>query len=259
MFEQERVLVRLQQLVLREEDIVACLLAGSYGRGTHDAYSDLDVVLVFEDEQRREAAFARRTTFAQNVMPYLPAKSCDGGENQPFLHVAVYSNGAKVDFRYVTKDSLSARDWNGRYRILKDSDGWGAAFEARAKLASRAQLPEVNAQLIADLDSYFWVTFMEVYRLLLRGGHERPFVTYLNLVYETIPPLLQLLPREHPAYQALVSIHYSHDVPATLHYLRLLADAYVGARTAVIHRHSLLYTPDHRFEQALRSLIERSG
>ncbi|MGW8318431.1 MAG: aminoglycoside 6-adenylyltransferase [Candidatus Promineifilaceae bacterium] len=259
MFEQERVLVRLQQLVLRDEDIVACLLTGSYGRATQDAYSDLDVVLVFEDEQKRDAAFTRRTAFAQDVMPYLPAKSCDGGGDPPFLHVAIYSNGAKVDFRYVTKDSLSTQEWMGRFRILKDSDGWVAALEARTGFAASAQPPAVSAQLIANLDSYFWVTFMEVYRLLLRGDRERPFVTYLQLVYETIPPLLQLLPSEHPAYQALVNVHYGRDIPATLHHLRLLANAYIGARTAVIHRHSLLYAPNHRFEEALNRLIERSG
>lgn len=259
MFEQERVLVRLQQLVLRQEAIVGCLLTGSYGRGTHDAYSDLDVVLIFEDDEKRDAAFARRTAFAQDVMPYLPAKSCDGGEDQPFLHVAIYSNGAKVDFRYVTKDSLSTQEWNGHFRILKDSDGLATFLEVQSGLASLAQPPAVNAQLIASLDSSFWVTFMEVYRLLLRGDHERPFVTYLQLVYETIPPLLQLLPSEHPAYQALVSVHYSRDVPATLHHLRLLANAYIGARTAVIHQHSLLYAPDHRFEEGLRRLIDRSS
>lgn len=32
MFEQDRVLVRLQQRVMSEGDIVACFLAGSYGR-----------------------------------------------------------------------------------------------------------------------------------------------------------------------------------------------------------------------------------
>ena len=77
MFEQDRVIVRLQQRVLGEAAILTCFLAGSYGRRTADAYSDLDVVLVFAGEEERAAAFERRQEFAQSVLPYVPARSFD--------------------------------------------------------------------------------------------------------------------------------------------------------------------------------------
>ena len=60
MFEQDRVLVRLQQRVMSEGDIVACFLSGSYGRRENDAYSDMDVALVFADETARERAWRQR-------------------------------------------------------------------------------------------------------------------------------------------------------------------------------------------------------
>ena len=42
MFEQDRVLVRLQQRVISEGDIVACFLAGSYGRRETDRNAEHD-------------------------------------------------------------------------------------------------------------------------------------------------------------------------------------------------------------------------
>jgi hypothetical protein len=39
MFEQDRVLVRCSSGVMSEGDIVACFLAGSYGRRQNDPYS----------------------------------------------------------------------------------------------------------------------------------------------------------------------------------------------------------------------------
>ena len=83
MFEQDRVLVRLQQRVLSEGDIVACFLSGSYGRRQNDPYSDMDVAFVFADQAARERAWRQRRGFAQSVMQYVPAKSFDAAHVRP--------------------------------------------------------------------------------------------------------------------------------------------------------------------------------
>ena len=113
MFEQDRVIVRLQQRVRSEADIVACFLAGSYGRRTQDDYSDLDVALVFADAPSRDDAYAKRVAFVQSILPYVPAKSFDADHIRPHFHICLYSNGTKADFRYETMDALQPNPWDG--------------------------------------------------------------------------------------------------------------------------------------------------
>jgi hypothetical protein len=146
MFEQDRLLVRLQQHVLRERDILVCFLAGSYGRNTHDAYSDLDVALVFAGEAEREAAFGRRREFVRAVLPYVPAKSFDAVHVRPFFHIALYGNGAKVDYRYETQQLLRPNPWDRKIRILKDTDGWGENFSMN-RLCCRQRCPNRRLRL----------------------------------------------------------------------------------------------------------------
>jgi signal-transduction protein with cAMP-binding, CBS, and nucleotidyltransferase domain len=89
MFEQDRVLLRLQQRVLAEPEVLVCFLSGSYGRGEQDAFSDLDVAMVFADEDSRETAFEQRRDFVRSVLPYVPAKSFDAAHVRPYFHIAL--------------------------------------------------------------------------------------------------------------------------------------------------------------------------
>lgn len=257
MFEQDRFIVRLQQSVVRESDVESCFLAGSYGRRTEDAYSDLDVVLVFADADARDAAWSRRRDFVQSVLPYVPARSFDPGDEEEYLHRALYSNGARVDYRYVARDTLSPDPAYRELRILKDSGGWAENYQADAArvLPTRTR---VETATLERIDNRFWVTFFEVYRQLLRGDADRPFVVYVDLLARTLPPLLAALPPEDPAYQGLLHAYYnSQDVEATLAHLRRLLDAYLAARSAVIRRHSVGFVPDSSFERGIQRLLER--
>ena len=112
MFEQDRVLLRLQQRVLAEPQVLICFLGGSYGRGTQDEYSDVDVALVFAGDESRARAFEGRKEFVRSILPYVPAKSFDATHVRPHLHIALYSNGSKVDYRYETKESLAPNPWD---------------------------------------------------------------------------------------------------------------------------------------------------
>lgn len=257
MYEQDRVLARLQQRVNREPAIKACFLGGSYGRRAADPYADLDVALVFADETARAAAFADRHAFVRSVVPYVPAKSFDADHIRPYFHIALYANGAKVDYRYETQTELQPNAWDREIRLLKDSDGWGAAFQAAAPLETPRQ-PVPTAAELAALDNRFWVMFWDTWRQVQRGDMAKPFPVYVCLLTFSLPPLLGLLPPEASNHQALLKAVWDAPTTTSAH-LRALLDAYVAARTAVITRHHIPYSPDTTFESQLRRAMERNN
>jgi predicted nucleotidyltransferase len=259
MFEQDRVIVRLQQRVLQEVAIQVCFLSGSYGRRQEDAYSDLDVLLVYADDEQRAAAFRRRREFVQSVLPYVPAKSFDAGHIRPYFHIALYSNGTKADYLFETQESLEPAPWLRETRLLKDTaDGWGAAFQAQAAQQPLAPPPaSITAASLTDLDNRFWVMFWDSYRLLRRGDHQKPFTIYLEFMFFTLPELLRLLPPEDPAYQGLIQAEFSHNTATTAAHMRRLFTAYLAARDAIVRRHHLAFSPNRAFETAVQRLIEK--
>jgi len=255
MFEQDRVLVRLQQYILQDTQISACFLAGSFGRGSNDDYSDLDLILVFIDDATRERAYSKRKEFVREVLPYVPAKSFDAFHVKPYLHIALYGNGAKVDFMYETlalKPSFALRDM----RVLKDSNYWGAEYLKQCALRPPTRtLPTISIDDLVDIDNRFWVMFMDTYRRLLRGEHDKPFSTYLELQFFTLPVLTRLLPPEDPAYQDLIELYFSRDAPATLSHVQNLMNVYLRARDAIVMRHQLAFVTDQSFERDLKRKI----
>ncbi len=256
MFEQDRFIVRLQQSVAREANIVACFLGGSFGSRREDDFSDLDVVLVYGDEVTRADAWKQRRDFARSVLPYVPSKSFDASHVRPHFHVALYGNGAKVDYLFTTQQELEPNPWHREIRILKDSAGWAEGYQATS---ARALAPQVRmeAKEMEEIDDRFWVMFWDVYRQLLRGDREKPFPVYLELLYFTLPPLLRALPPEDAAYQGLLRARYSRDTTVTLQHLRELVEAYVAARAAIIRRQNVGFMPDGSFERTLQQTMSR--
>lgn len=258
MFEQDRLLMRLQQRVLSESEILVCFLSGSYGRRTEDPYSDLDVALVFAGVDERESAYANRRSFVQSLMPYVPAKSFDAEHIRPYYHVALFSNGAKVDFRFETQDGLKPSPWDHDIKLIKDTDGWGEQFRREsAQLTSIVPRPPFSDKELVKLDNRFWIMFMDVFRLLLRGDHDKPYPVYLEMLTFTFPVLRELLPIEDPARGKLPVSHFDSDLPATLDHMRYLLQAYLDARAAVIRRYNLAFMPDEIFENAIVRLVNR--
>jgi hypothetical protein len=257
MFEQERVVVRLQQRVNREQSVRVCFLSGSHGRNAGDDYSDLDVALLFTDEASRERAWQERRTFVRSVLPYLSAKSFDADHIRPYFHIALYSNGSKADYRYETVDGLLPNPWDRDIHILKDAVGWAAPFLDASAQVSRPE-PSIVANDLFALDERFWVMFWDVYRLLLRGDHEKPFTIYLELLHFSLPTLLTLLPASHMAHQGLLRASYAENTRATLQHMARLLDAYIAARTAVVEQYGLAFQPDKRLETSIRQLVEKT-
>jgi len=258
MFEQDRFIVRLQQSVMRESAIQSCFLTGSHGRRAEDAYSDLDVVLLFADEAARDDAWAGRRDFAQSILPYVPAKSFDPDGEDAYVHSALYGNGAKVDVRYETRETLQPDPADREVRVLKDTAGWAEEYQAASARAVVAR-PRLAASELERIDNGFWLMFWDVYRHLLRGDAEKPFAVYLDLLHLTLPPLLRALPPEDAAYQGLIQATYSRDPEATLDHLRSLLAAYLAARAAVIRRHNVSFVPNNSFERALQETMRRRG
>ncbi|MCP4360330.1 MAG: hypothetical protein GY796_20170 [Chloroflexi bacterium] len=256
MFEQDRVLVRLQQHVLGEREIVVCFMAGSYGRRREDAYSDMDVALVYTDAFQRDLAWEKRRSFVQSVNPYVSAKSFDAGHVRPYFHIALYSNGTKIDCRYETMTDLQPNPWDRDIRILKDKDGWAEQYQA-ACLQTLPTRPLITAAELTQLDERFWIMFWDVFRLIMRGDNDKPFPIYLELQHFSLPLLLNILPPEEPARVDLLKAYFMPSTQATASHLRELLAAYLGARTAVIRRLKLQFTPDTRFETEIQKLVER--
>ncbi len=256
MFEQDRVILRLQQRVDREPAIRVCFLAGSYGRRASDDFSDLDVALVFVDEASRETAWLERREFIQSVLPFVSSKSFDATHIRPYFHIALYSNGAKVDYRYDTLKSLQPNPWDREIRLLKDSAGWADRFQA-ASAQSVMEQPRLSAIELAELDDRFWVMFWDVYRLLLRGDYDKPFTIYLELLHFSLPPLLHVLPPEEPTRQNLLQAGFGHDTQATVVQMANLLQAYEAARAKVVERLHLAFVANHPFETAIKQMVEK--
>ena len=257
LFEQDRVIVRLQQRVLQQTDIIVCFLSGSFGQRREDPYSDIDVALVFTDAQRRERAWQERQTFVQSVLPYVGVKSFDASHIRPFFHIALYSNGAKVDYRYETKESLTPTIWDKDIHILKDTDKWAEQFQQQAAQAPLVQ-KQMTVKQLTDLDNRFWVMFWDVYRQLLRGNNNKPFTIYLELLYFTLPPLLQVLPPTETARQPLLQAYFNQDTKMTRKALADLLTAYLAARAVIIRRFHLDFAANDSFETAIQRLVKRT-
>ncbi len=258
MFEQDRVIVRLQQRVLREKAIVLCILTGSFGRGTQDLYSDIDVVLVYSDERNREEAFSARREFVQSVLPYVPAKSYDAGHLGATAHVALYSNGAKVDYHFETVANLEKNDINPSVRLLKDTLGWSERLQSvKAGPPLPMKTPVINNNMLARLDERFWVMYIEVYRLLLRGETDKTYPIYLEMLYLTFPALLTFLP-PGAIRTKLTGAFFDLDSRATLDHLRQLLPAYIEARSAIVKRFDLPYISQDSFEREIIRLVQRT-
>ncbi len=256
MFEQERVIGRLQRRVAAVPSLLACFLSGSYGRRAEDDYADLDVALVFSSESQRDIAWNERHEFAQSVMPYVPIKAFDAEHIRPYFYVTLFANGSKVDYRYEVAPDLSPDPWDGQIRILKDTDKWAEKYQITSSQMSKAQ-PAISSSELSLLDQRFWVMYWDVLRLLARGDSDKPFTIYLELLSFTLPPLLRILPSDDPAHQRLLNAIYNRDIASTLQHLSELLDAYLEARSTIVKKNHLQFVVDQSFESEIQRLVQR--
>ncbi len=256
MFEQERLIGRLQRSVIQDPEIVACFLSGSFGRRTDDPYSDLDLALIYGGENARDRAWSNRLQFTQSIMPYVPFKSFDAAHIRPFFHVVLFANGSKLDLRFETQNSLEPNPWDSQIRILKDTDGWAHSFQAASERQAFPQ-PGITGTELAALDQRFWVMYWDVLRLLARGDTDKPFPVYLELLHYSLPPLLQTLPPTSQTRANLIQATYDQDANVTAKHMASLLKTYLAARSAVVTQFHLQFSPDRSFESQIQQLVSR--
>ncbi len=256
MFEQERMIGRIQRRVLANPAVRVCFLSGSFGRQTADDFSDIDVALVYSDETARDWAWRDRETFVKEIMPYVPLKAFDGQFVRPFLYITLFSNGSKVDFRFETQETLQPNPWDAQIRLLKDNSGWGAEFQRACERLAFPQ-PRITVEELTALDNQFWVKYWNVLRLLARGDVERPFPIYLQLLDFTLPTLLRLLPPDDAARRGLLVVAYGRDPQDNRRRLADLLNAYLAARSVIIGRYNLHFFPNQGFESEIKRLVNK--
>lgn len=254
MYEQDRFVVRLRQRLSSERTIIAAWFFGSFGRNVADPYSDLNICLVYRDENDRAAAWAQRREFGQSILAYVSAKSVDSAENQ---HSVLFDSGTLAHFRYESQTSLRPSPADREIKILKDrSEGWAMQYQQQCQFAS-LQMGMMTTSTMVALDDQFWVQFWNVYRQIRRGATQTSFAGYIHLLASTVPPLLQALPLEHAAYQALIAAQFSRDARATLAHLRQLLSAYLAARSAVVAKYRLDFRPNSTFERNIERALKK--
>lgn len=256
MFEQERVIGRLQRYVLAAPTIKACFLSGSFGRRAADEYSDIDVVFVFTNEAIRAAAWGKRADLAQAIMPYVPLKAYVAEERRPYMQIVLFANGSVLEIRYETHESLEPNPWDSPIRILKDDDGWLPSFEAHSAGLGKPR-PNLSSSDLQQIDDQFWVKFWAVLRLVARGDVDKPFPAYLDLLQHTLPPLLAALPPGDPAREALGQCAYSRDPQTTTMHLANLLEAYLAARAKLVAQYHLQPVATEAFEREIQRLLAR--
>ena len=256
MFEQDRVIGRLQRVVAALPAIKVCFLSGSFGRRAADDFSDLDAAFVFADEAQRAEAWARRQETAASIMPYVALKAFDGGQRRPYLYLVLLANGTMLELRYETKVSLLPNALDSHIRILKDDDHWAEEFEQRSAGLALSR-PTMTSHELQVIDDRFWVMFWDVLRLVARGNTDKPFTTYLELMHSTLPPMLRALPRTDPTREALLQAAYSTDPAQTAVYLSQLLEAYTAARDVLVRAHHLQPVANQPFEREIRRLVTR--
>lgn len=257
MFEQERVISRLQRRVMADPAILASFLGGSHGRNANDAYSAIDAALVFRTDSARDRAWAGRREFAQSVMPYVPVKGFDAEHLRAFFYITLFANGSKVDYRFESAESLKPVPMDGRIRILKDTGGFADSYRAQCARLNHP-IPSISSEGLEEIDERFWIMFWDVLRLLARGPNDnKAFPIYLHLLWSALPPLLRALPPEDSARQALTNVHFSRDMQATEQSLIALLDAYLAARATIVRLYHLQPVGDSAFEAEIRRHIQR--
>jgi hypothetical protein len=256
MFEQDRMIGRLQRRVASQTNIGACFLSGSFGRRTSDHFSDLDICLVFINEAARINTWEQRDQFAQSITPYLALKSFDAKHIRPYFHIALYANGCKLDFRYETRESIEQNPWDGQIRILKDSENWAQAFQEACSRLAFPQ-PSITSAQLSELDQRFWIMYWDIVRQLARGDSIRPFTIYLELLCFTLPKLLEVLPSGEPSRELLSQAYYSNRAEASIESLSSLLDGYLAARAVIIRDYSLQISINASFESEIKRLLER--
>lgn len=176
---QQDFLAALLLLLEPDERIRALFLSGSFGRGTADAWSDVDLIAITAPEHRdalMEGWRARLETIAPivffNRLPWAPVLN------------AITEDWLRIDLQLSTPDDLRGQAQD-RYQVLFDRDGIFAALPPTAEIpaTSPAKLLGIVTEFIRILGLLHVADGRREYELATTGtGMMRGLLT--NLLIE---------------------------------------------------------------------------
>ena len=175
----------------------------------------------------------------------------------PDSHLALYGNGTLVDFRYLDAETLTPYWLDGEIKVLKDNAERIAERQQSMSSGLTKQVRRVNSAELSALDNQFWVFFWDTYRRVRRGTPAGGIEDYLQLVANTLPTLLNALPKQSPTRNALIDVQYSLNADATLAHLRHLVVSYRAARDEIVQQNRIDFRPNEAFEREIDRALRK--
>lgn len=165
-------LTRIREALEADERVVAAWLAGSFGRGTQDAWSDLDLHVVVRDDALAAWLGARERWFARLGRPLMvmPSSASERGNWQG----VVFKGPVWLDLA-VHPASTAAREPDTRLLFARADIPLG--------MAALPDEEERRSRLQHDLD-FFWAMTPIALKYIGRGRTDRA-VTMVDLLTET--------------------------------------------------------------------------
>lgn len=189
MLPQEAMLERLRAVCHADRRLVAAMLYGSFAYGEYDAYSDLDVILYFDDAA--QPAIDQRAWVAQLGPVDLYYVNAFGNGT------AIYANMVRAEFHFdAARDMQQIASWQGTiwFPSLERTillDRTGALADHLAAIIGRPPNRDTQqqAQFLSD-DHMNWTLFGT--SVLLRGETARA-LEILHIVQDGVLRMARLL------------------------------------------------------------------
>jgi len=213
--ERQTIIDTLAEGLRREPFVLAASLGGSFATGRTDAYSDIDLGLIVEDD-RVEDAFAALERVLAGLSPIdarhrLPEPTWHG-HAQVFLRLADADPHHFVDacvMKRSAPDKFGERERHGEPRILFDPQG---LFRI-VPLNRTAHAAKLQSRLAALRETYAMFQPLVV-RAVERGHAAEAAYWYLNL---TLKGLVEILRMRHCPDRYDFGLRYlDRDLPAEL-------------------------------------------
>jgi hypothetical protein len=149
------------------------ILSGSTAAGGMDAHSDLDVGIVFSDDDAREEVWARRWDW--EIAPWF--HRFDADHVKPHFVIYLFEPGIKADICLYTQHDLPG-EGGAPYAIAWDSTRRLREWQARV---NGAPAPAVNWSNAVHQDERFWAWMFYVATHVARGEYYDCAVSFYML------------------------------------------------------------------------------
>jgi hypothetical protein len=193
--QRDALLARLEATLQQDDRVLAAWLAGSFGRGTADAWSDIDCHVMVRDDGFASWLASRSDFYSRLGHPVLvlPSSASEKGDYQGVLFAGpVFIDLAVHPARHAVRDADT--------RLLFER------IAVPVRLADAIDGDERRAQLQHHLD-FFWAMMPIALKYVGRGNSHRA-VTQIDLLYGSFVGVYRLL--YDPARREAGGAHWLH-------------------------------------------------